>query len=113
LGDSRTEVPHENAAALAKFWSDVTGYTVESSNEDFGLLVNPDGTGPNLMFAKVPEPRTGKNRMHVDRVVPDMATEVERIVAFGARTVAYHEEYGIKWTVLADSEGNEFCVGQH
>ena len=67
---------------------------------------------PTWLFAKVPESKTAKNRMHVDLAAPDHEAEVARLVALGATRVADMEEWGYEWTVLQDPEGNEFCVAE-
>ena len=61
---------------------------------------------------RVPEPKTAKNRMHLDLTAPDPEAEVARLVELGATRVADMEEWGDQWTVLQDPEGNEFCVAQ-
>ena len=77
---------------------DVTGWTVSGAD------------GPTWLFAKVPEAKTAKNRMHVDLAAPDPGAEVARLVELGATKVGDMEEWGYEWTVLQDPEGNEFCV---
>jgi hypothetical protein len=67
---------------------------------------------PTWLFAKVPEPKTAKNRMHLDVAAPDVETEVARLVELGAKRVADMEESGYEWIVMQDPEGNEFCVAQ-
>jgi hypothetical protein len=64
---------------------------------------------PYLVFCPVPEERSGKNRLHLDIVPADQAAEVERLVDMGARHVDVGQR-GVSWIVLADPEGNEFCV---
>ena len=64
------------------------------------------------LFAKVPERKVAKNRMHLDLASPDHEAEVARLVALGATRVADMEEWGYEWTVLQDPEGNEFCVAE-
>jgi predicted enzyme related to lactoylglutathione lyase len=67
--------------------------------------------GPTLLLQRVPEPKSVKNRMHLDLGVQDLQAEVDRIGRLGARTVATDlTEHGFRWAVLADPEGNEFCV---
>jgi predicted enzyme related to lactoylglutathione lyase len=76
-------------------------------------IVPATGTGPKLVFQKVPEEKAGKNRMHVDVIVGDaLDAEVERFVALGARRLEAEpfDEYGSRWVVLADPEGNELCL---
>jgi hypothetical protein len=103
--------------ALATFWAQVTGYREDPDNgnapgDPEGLLLGPDGQ-PNLLFVTVPEPKTVKNRVHLD-LAPDDRTrdqEVERLLALGASLVADRRRRdGSGWVVLADPEGNEFDV---
>jgi hypothetical protein len=103
--------------ALAGFWSQVTGYEEDPENgnqpgDPEGLLVGPDGQ-PNLLFIAVPEPKTVKNRVHLDLRPTDRTRdeEVDRLLGLGASLVADHRQPdGTGWAVLADPEGNEFCV---
>jgi hypothetical protein len=132
---------------LARFWAEALGYRLEEPPDGFatwgaywasrGLpaeelgdadgydaIVDPEGVRPRIWFQPVPEPKTVKNRVHLDlgvsggRGVP-LATrrrlvdaEVERLVAAGAtrRTVLFREGVDHYGVVLADPEGNEFCV---
>ena len=103
--------------ALARFWGQVTGYREDPENpnepdDPEGYLAGPDGQ-PGLLFIAVPEPKTVKNRVHLD-LVPDDRTrdqEVERLLGIGATLVADHRRPGGRgWVVLGDPEGNEFCV---
>jgi predicted enzyme related to lactoylglutathione lyase len=95
---------------LAQFWSAVLGWPV-GERDDWGVeLLGPPGW-PTLLFIKVPEPKTVKNRLHLDvnATDRDQDAEVERIIALGAT----HADVGqgdVSWVVLADPEGNEFCV---
>jgi hypothetical protein len=85
-------------------------------------LVDPDGAGPRLFFQKVPEPKTAKNRVHLDLraaagVPPEgraeaLEAECTRLVAFGAHRVRRMEADGINdvCIVMQDPEGNEFCL---
>jgi hypothetical protein len=70
------------------------------------------GLGRRLLFQRVPEPKTGKNRLHLDLHPGDGAreAEVERLTALGARVLREVREQGGAWTVMYDPEGNEFCV---
>jgi predicted enzyme related to lactoylglutathione lyase len=99
--------------ALARFWADVTGYSVTTANE-FVAMVSGDGSvGPGLMFIKVPEAKTSKNRMHVDLGTLDLEAETKRVLGLGAQFVGRYEEYGVTWASFRDPEGNEFCIGLH
>jgi predicted enzyme related to lactoylglutathione lyase len=96
---------------LAAFWAEATGRQIEQAEPYFALLSS--ATDPvRMLFIKVPEGRTAKNRMHVDFSAPDREAEVARLVGLGATRGDTHEEYGVSWTVLQDPEGNEFCVAQ-
>ena len=67
--------------------------------------------GPTLLLHRVPEPKRGKNRMHLDLGVRDLDSEVSRLLGLGASLVeSDFAEHGFRWTVLADPEGNEFCL---
>ena len=70
------------------------------------------GGEPTWLFNKVPEPKTAKNRMHVDLAAADREAEVARLVELGAKRVTDMDEWGYQWTVMQDPEGNEFCVAQ-
>lgn len=102
---------------LATFWSQVTGYQEDPTNpnepgDPEALLVSPGG-GPGLLFIPVPEGKTVKNRVHLDLRPIDRTRdeEVERVLALGATFVADHRRPdGTGWAVLADPEGNEFCI---
>jgi catechol 2,3-dioxygenase-like lactoylglutathione lyase family enzyme len=98
---------------LAAFWSEALGVSIQGDYGNFVFLERPDDGGPVLGLQRVPEPRSGKNRVHVDLSGGSRATEVPRLVGLGATVVGEHEMPGLVWTVLADPEGNEFCVGEH
>ncbi|MBB4911277.1 VOC family protein [Actinophytocola algeriensis] len=101
---------------LASFWSVVTGWPIsaeDSPGDDEVLLEPPDPAMAELLFIRVPEPKAVKNRVHLD-LVPTERTrdeEVDRLTAAGASVVAdQRTPEGRGWVVLADPEGNEFCV---
>ncbi|MEZ5228407.1 MAG: VOC family protein [Acidimicrobiales bacterium] len=111
-------------ASLARFWAQVLdGYDVAPYDADeiarlaaLGITdVEDDPTvlvegpsGPRLWFQRVPEPKTNKNRVHLDVRSADRAAEVRRLVGLGASVL--DEPAGMGLTVLCDPEGNEFCV---
>lgn len=110
-----------DAYRLAQFWSAVTGWHVVAGNEpgDSGALVAavlaepPDSGMPGLLFIAVPEPKTVKNRVHLDLGPTDMTRdeEIARLAGLGARLVADHRTSdGLGWVVLTDPEGNELCI---
>jgi catechol 2,3-dioxygenase-like lactoylglutathione lyase family enzyme len=96
------------------FWRDALGYVPrEEPDEDWGVLRDPRGPGPNVSLQLVPEPRVGKNRLHLDLYTDDREGEVERLLALGATVHPRTPESGEDFVVLADPEGNLFCVVQH
>ena len=117
----------EQPAPLARFWAAALGYHVrEYTDADLAALraagiddVEDDPTvvvdGPDgatsLWFSMVPEGKVVKNRVHLD-LLPDtgMEVEVERLVGLGGQMQRAFEEQGLRWTVMRDPEGNEFCV---
>ncbi|MDT0548906.1 MULTISPECIES: VOC family protein [Streptomyces] len=101
--------------ALAQFWSALTGYPLEGSAPgDDEVLISSGQTGaPGLLFQRVPDAKAVKNRVHLD-IQPPSGTrdaEVERLLPLGARVVDDRRtDDGLGWVVMADPEGNEFCV---
>ncbi len=100
---------------LARFWADALGWRRTYESDDEIVLEPPagspeDGVVPDLLFLQVPETKTVKNRLHLDLRPQDQAAEVERIEALGARWVSVGQGSDVSWVVLADPEGNEFCV---
>jgi predicted enzyme related to lactoylglutathione lyase len=101
-----------DAATLAPFWVEAAGWPVVESTGWSASLRAPSGTGPFLELIRVPDPKRVKNRLHLD-VAPhrgdDHAAAVARLRALGA-TPADVGQGDVTWVVLADPEGNEFCV---
>jgi hypothetical protein len=97
-----------DAVELATFWSAAMEKPIDEGASQYFATVSTDG--PTLMFIKVPEAKTAKNRCHVDLTSEDRETEVKRLLDLGATHVAEHDEYNHRWTVLRDPSGNEFCV---
>ncbi len=99
--------------AQAEFWAAALGYDRFGSGGQYRSLTAPPGApGPKLVLQQVPEPRSVKNRMHLDLIVDDVDAEVARLEALGARRLGSDpvSELGITWVVMADPEGNEFCI---
>jgi len=97
-----------DALALARFWAAVLGSDVdEDSTADKAFVEAPGWGGPNMWFNRVPEPKTAKNRLHLDlRTLTSMDEEVARLEELGARAVERFDSH----VVMRDPEGNEFCV---
>ncbi|MBA2447612.1 MAG: VOC family protein [Chloroflexi bacterium] len=96
---------------LAEFWAAVLGWQPAPGDDEEIELAGPPGSGPDLLFIPVPEPKTVKNRLHIDvnPVGCEQEQEVERLIGLGARRVDVGQGEQ-SWVVLADPEGNEFCV---
>jgi predicted enzyme related to lactoylglutathione lyase len=98
--------------AMARFWAQVLGWQILSERER-EVVIGADATAPvGICFMPVRDIKTTKNRLHLD-LSPDpgeQEAEIERIVALGARRVDIGQTGAESWTVLADPEGNEFCV---
>ncbi len=129
-------------ARLADFWIEVLDYVIqpppagfdtwddwarsmeipEEKWNDAQALVDPDGSGPRIFIQRVPEPKTAKNRVHLDVNVggphgtpaaerrDKVDAAAERLVAAGAAVIGPMEQRGEYWVILADPEGNEFCL---
>jgi hypothetical protein len=98
--------------AVVDFWRDALGYERREVNEQYVALVPGarEAGRPPLLFQRVPEPKTGKNRVHLDFRAEVMADEVARLVALGAAVLAERSMGDFLWTVMVDPAGNEFCV---
>src|SRR5579875_307869 len=102
-------------SGLAAFWQAALGW--RRTHEDDGEVVleppagSPqDGAAPDLLFLRVPEKTVGKNRLHLDLRPEDQAMEVARLESLGARRVDVGQAADVSWVVMADPDGNEFCV---
>ena len=98
--------------ALAEFWGSVLGTEIEWTAGDGPHYIDLKAVSgaPRLRFQRVPEPKPTKNRLHLDLFAADVAAAVARVEALGGSRIGSVAEYGFEWTVLADPEGNEFCI---
>ncbi|MEB3367775.1 VOC family protein [Saccharopolyspora mangrovi] len=97
---------------VAAFWCEVLGWSVVERDDD-GIAIGPaDGTWPRIDVYQVPESKSVKNRLHIDLRAGDRSTaeELQRLETLGARRVDVGQSPDDTWTVLADPEGNEFCL---
>jgi hypothetical protein len=100
---------------LGDFWRDVLGYTESDAKFEgeyhYVELEGPPGAGPSILLLRAPDEKVIKNRLHIDVNATDreQGEEVERIVGLGATKVDIGQGEQT-WVVLADPEGNEFCV---
>jgi len=94
---------------LARFWSSALSYEVVAESADFVAIAPDKDTYPGLGFVRNDGVKGAKNRLHLDLRPTDQGTEVERLTSLGARRVDIGQG-GVGWVVMADPEGNEFCV---
>jgi Glyoxalase-like domain len=97
---------------LAKFWRGALDYRDHYLDVNLAVLVPKEGIALPLLLQRVPEPKTGKNRMHLDIVVDDIDAEIHRLEAIGAQRI----DEGVqrlgetRWVRMSDTEQNEFCI---
>src|SRR5262245_404319 len=100
--------------ALAPFWEAALGWSVlEVEGDDEVITIGPaGGAWPVIDIVRVPERKTGQNRLHLDLRADGstQAEEVERLLALGARHADVGQGPDVSWVVMADPDGNEFCV---
>jgi hypothetical protein len=113
---SELVVDSRDPERLAAFWGAVLDYRVLNREEDGAVEIGPEagfgGPAPTIVFALVPDPTPGKVRLHID-VNPtdrDQDAELERLLALGATPADVGQTAEMSWYVLADPEGNEFCL---
>ena len=97
---------------LAEFWREALDYRDYYTDTNLAVLVPKTGTASPLLLQGVPEPKAGKNRMHLDIVVNDIEGEVNRLQALGAHRIdeGVQSFGGTRWVIMSDPEENEFCV---
>ncbi len=114
LGIQCIDIDCQDPARLARFWAQALEWRVTYESDD-EWAIEPsagspqDGVSPDLLFLKVPEGKSVKNRIHLDLRPDDRDAEVERLIEIGASRVDVGQGEP-SWVVLADPEGNEFCV---
>ena len=114
-----------DALVVGRFWSAAIGRPLdpEASSEfaSIGFLGRRDRAGwgpvesdadPTWLFARVPESKAVKNRLHLDVIAADPEDEIARLIGLGATRVADRDEYGYTWTLMTDPEGNEFDLAK-
>ena len=117
-------IDSHDIAAQARWWAETLDWRVEYEAADEVVIVPPhtidknrtippEEQGPGLVFVTVPEGKAVKNRLHIDLAPAgddDLGSQVALLVSRGATTVDVGQEADVTWVVLADPEGNEFCV---
>ena len=99
-------------AGLARFWTEALGWKVLSARENEVVIGTDENAPVGMCFMPVTDSKTVKNRVHVDLTTSaaDRDQEIDRLLALGARRADIGQTGAESWTVLADPEGNEFCV---
>ena len=102
-------------AGLAAFWQSALGWRRTFEQDDEVVLEPPegspeDGVVPDLLFLRAPAAKAGKNRLHLDLRPGDQAAEVARLEGLGASRADIGQGSQVSWVVMADPDGNEFCV---
>ncbi len=108
-----------DVARLAAFWSAALGMTVIEQRADLARLAAPEGRGTNLLILRGDSPSASNGRVHLDLAAADLVDEAARLVELGAALVdggtaqrpMMRSANGISWIVMADADGNEFCLG--
>lgn len=110
-----TVVDCRDIAAQARWWADVLDWRIAYEEDDAVVVVPPSAERcPELVFVRVPEGKTVKNRLHIDLAPEpgdDYEEQVQRLIDRGATRINIgQDESQVPWIVLADPEGNEFCL---
>src|SRR4029079_1308090 len=120
-----TVIDSKDPKTLSAWWAEALVWQMVYESDDEGVIipgwVTPDvmantpweQNGPGIVFVSVPEPKQTKNRLHIDlapHTSQDRDGEITRLAKLGARRVDVGQGDDVTWTVLADPEGNEFCV---
>ena len=95
---------------LARWWSARLGAAIIDSNDAFFYVL---GSEPRVAVQRVDDPTPGKNRVHLDLTAPDADAARDEALAAGATLVGEHSYGNFGWYVLADPQGNQFCISQH
>jgi hypothetical protein len=97
---------------VAAFWTQALGL-VEVSRSELGIFAQGrEGSGRWMWFGKVPEGKVAKNRFHLDLETDELDAEIGRLERLGAKTLDVFRLEFWDWNVMADPEGNEFCLGR-
>src|SRR5215471_12589199 len=104
------DVNARDPRALARWWADVLDWKVFFEDDNEVVITTVDERFPGLIFLPVPDDKSGINRLHLDLVPDDQDAEVERLLAMGATRAEVGQGDDVNCVVLADPEGNEFCV---
>ncbi len=95
---------------LGHWWADALGWKILAEDDDEVMVTTEDERFPAILFGRAADGKVVKNRVHLDFVPDDRDAEVDRLIAKGATRVDIGQTGEESWVVLADPEGNEFCV---
>ncbi len=95
---------------MVAFWGELLDLEERARYPSFVFMSAVSADGPNLAFQLVPEPKTVKNRVHIDLAAYDRETVVAKVIELGGKRVHDHEIEGFHWTICTDPQGNEFDV---
>jgi predicted enzyme related to lactoylglutathione lyase len=109
IGIQHVVIDANDPQCVAAFWSAVLGRPITDDWGDF-VRLTPDNTGTRIAFSAVPESKATKNRMHLDLAVGDRELAVTEVVALGGTLIETRSQGEHTWAVMADPEGNEFCL---
>ncbi len=109
---SELNIDSPDPERIARWWADVLDYRITEQDEDGVEIAGPSGSGPTLVFARVPETKSVKNRLHMDLSPTDrdQEAELERLLGLGAERADVGQGTDVSWVVLRDPDGNEFCL---
>jgi predicted enzyme related to lactoylglutathione lyase len=108
---SHVMIDSQDPDALAKFWCGLLSTEVESRFDDGRFVFLAAGPhGPSIGIQRVPEAKVTKNRVHMDVTVDDLGEWTRWVRRNGGSRVADHQASGVHWRIMADPEGNEFCL---
>lgn len=102
----------KDATKVATFWAALMDVEIEEVAEDEIRLARQPRRGVGVAVQRVETPTPGKNRIHLDLVVGHLESAIARTVALGGRALDQHERDGYRWRIMADPEGNQFCLVQ-
>ena len=97
---------------VARFWSTLLDVEIEADEDDEIRLARQPRRGVGVAVQRVQRPTPGKNRVHLDLLVGDLPSAAARAVALGGVPLDRHQRDGYQWQVIADPEGNQFCLVQ-
>lgn len=109
------DIDAANPSAQAEFWKEVLGWRITHDDGE-EVVIEPlegsaeDGVVPDILFMRVPEGKVVKNRLHLDLRPEEQSREIARLEALGATRIDVGQREDASWVVMADPEGNEFCV---